>query len=112
MRAPGRPHASQTYGILIYRLLGEQAEQSFARSWGVSYGLNACTEWRDVAREALKGAAILAILETLYLTRNIHWLEDHVDYLRRVSERGSSASLMCRKAPQCSKKILRVTSLL
>jgi hypothetical protein len=32
--------------MLIYRLLGDSAQQEFARSWGVSYGLNAATEWK------------------------------------------------------------------
>ena len=31
---------TQTYGMLIYRLLGDGAQDSFARSWGISYGLN------------------------------------------------------------------------
>ena len=106
--------APQTYGILIYRLLGKQAEQSFARSWGVSYGLNACTEWRDVAREALKGAIILAILETLYLTRNVHWLEEHVDYLRCAADHvalfvralcATRVSLMCPPCACCSETL-------
>jgi hypothetical protein len=64
-----------TYGMLIYRLLGSETEAAFARSWGVSYGFNALSEWREVAKEALKGALILVILESLYLTRNVHWLE-------------------------------------
>ena len=61
--------------MLIYRLLGEQAESSFARSWGVSHGLNAATEWKDILTEAAKGAIILAILERLCLTRPTSWLE-------------------------------------
>ena len=32
--------------MLIYTLLGEQAEQAFARGWGVSYGLSAAAEWK------------------------------------------------------------------
>jgi hypothetical protein len=32
--------------MLIYKLLGDEAQQSFARSWGVSYGLNAAAEWQ------------------------------------------------------------------
>ncbi len=68
-------------GILIYRLLGAETEAAFARSWGVSYGLNAVSEWREVAREALKGALIIAVLESLYLTRNLHWLEDSIDHM-------------------------------
>ena len=70
-----------TYGMLIYRLAGAQEEAAFARSWGVSYGMNAATEWRDVLKEALNGALVLVVLETLYLTRNVHWLEEHIDLL-------------------------------
>ena len=67
--------------MLIYKLLGDSAERQFARSWGVSYGMNAATEWKDVVTEALKGAIILAIMERLFLTRNSAWLEEHIDYL-------------------------------
>ena len=70
-----------TYGMLVYRLLGDDAESSFARSWGISYGLNAATEWKDIATEAAKAAVILVILERLFLTRNASWLEEHIDYL-------------------------------
>jgi hypothetical protein len=38
--------APQTYGMLIYRLLGDEAQQSFARSWGISYGVGAAQEVR------------------------------------------------------------------
>jgi hypothetical protein len=67
--------------MLIYRLLGSETEAAFAKSWGVSYGLNAATEWREVAKEALKGAAVVVLLETLYLTRNLHWLEENIDHM-------------------------------
>ena len=67
--------------MLIYKLLGAEAEQSFARSWGVSYGVGAAAEWQDIAKEAAKGVVILLILERLHVTRPVSWLEDHVDYL-------------------------------
>ena len=35
--------------MLIYRLMGADAEQSFARSWGVSYGINAAAEARRLS---------------------------------------------------------------
>ena len=91
-----------TYGLLIYRLLGEQAEQAFARSWGISYGIGAVAEWKvrarsppprappltppraagaqDILNEALHGAVVLVVLERLYLTRSASWLEAHLDY--------------------------------
>ena len=43
--------------------------------------MNAATEWRDIVQEAAKGVIILVLMETLMLTRNSSWLEDHVDYL-------------------------------
>jgi hypothetical protein len=67
--------------MLIYRLLGEEAESSFARSFGISYGMGAAQEWKDVAIEAAKGVVLLMIMESLYLTPNGSWLEEHVDYL-------------------------------
>ena len=70
-----------TYGALIYKLLGDSAEEAFARCWGVSYGMNAATEWRSIAEEALKGAIFLLMLERLGLTLHSEWLEEHIDYL-------------------------------
>jgi hypothetical protein len=64
--------------MLIYQLLGDQVQQEFARSWGVSYGMNVASEWRDVFIESMKGAVILAMLERLYVTRTASWFEDHI----------------------------------
>jgi hypothetical protein len=33
-------------GMLIYKLLGDEAQNSFATSWGVSYGVGAAAEWQ------------------------------------------------------------------
>jgi hypothetical protein len=68
-------------GLLVYNLMGKSGENSFIRSWGVSYGLNAATQWRDIVVEALKGLVVLAVLERMLLTSNIGWMEDHLDYL-------------------------------
>jgi hypothetical protein len=68
--------SSQTYGSLIYQLLGAEQQDSFARGWGVSYGMGAATEWKEILKEALKGLIILAILERLHLTRPVNWLEE------------------------------------
>ena len=70
-----------TYGLLIYQLLGLDAQRSFTRSWGVSYGVGAATEWRDVLRQALTAIVILAIAERMHLTRPVTWLEAHIDYM-------------------------------
>jgi hypothetical protein len=89
----------------IYKLLGDGAEEHFARSWGVSYGtvsyhrgmpgialalsshyrraagMNAATEWLSVVKEAAKGALFLMIMERLRLTPPAAWLDQHIDYL-------------------------------
>ena len=70
-----------TYGLLIFELLGRDAEESFIRSWGVSYGVGAASEWRDVLREAVISLLVLAIAERLHLTRPVAWLEEHIDYI-------------------------------
>ena len=70
-----------TYGLLIYQLLGLDAQRSFTRSWGVSYGVGAATEWRDVLRQALIAIVILAVAERMHLTRPVTWLEEHIDYM-------------------------------
>ena len=47
-------------------------------------GLNAATEWKDIIREAAKGMVVLAIMETLMLTRHSSWLEVRKESARRV----------------------------
>jgi hypothetical protein len=68
------------YGALIYKLQGEGVEASFARSWGISYGISSAAEWQQIIIAALKGALVLAVLERLCLTRPLEWLEEAVDY--------------------------------
>ena len=47
----------------------------------MSYGINAASELRDIAQEAVRSAIILVILERLFLTPNSSWLEQHIDYI-------------------------------
>ena len=93
-----------TYGMLVYNLLGSDAQNSFATSWGISYAMGAVTEWcaslvhlrftlvwltpslpplrrQDIVTEALKGLVVLVVMERLLLTSDASWMEDHVDYL-------------------------------
>ena len=74
-----------TYGMLIYKLLGEGAEQSFASSFGVSYGVGAASEWKDIGKEAAKAAVILVILERLHLTNPVACLEARAPKAQRCS---------------------------
>ena len=85
---PSAPRAScadrsrrSVAGLLVYNLIGKSGENSFIKGWGVSYGLGAAMEWRDIVVEALKGIVLLVVLERLLLTSDISWMEDHLDYL-------------------------------
>ena len=62
--------------MLIYKLLGPSTQDSFATSFGVSYGVGAAAEWKDIATEAAKTIVILAILERMHVTKSVSWLED------------------------------------
>jgi len=68
-----------TYGIIIYRNLGPEAEKQFASSWGVGYALDNAKQWSAVLQEALKVALLLVILDLLRVTSHREWLADWVD---------------------------------
>jgi hypothetical protein len=42
--------------MLCFKLLGDEAQSSFARSWGISYGVGAASEWKDIVTETAKAA--------------------------------------------------------
>ena len=68
-------------GMLVYKLLGDEAQASFARSWGISYGMGAAAEWKEILIEAGKGVLVLVILERLLLTSDMGFYENQLDYL-------------------------------
>ena len=70
-----------TYGMLIYRQLGDDAQKQFAKSWGVNFGLDSAQQWRDVAVETGKITVILIILDLLVITGPRNWFEEHLDHL-------------------------------
>lgn len=67
------------YGILMYRSLGDDAEKQFTAQWGVGFGLDQASEWKDIAQTALKVALVMVVLDVLRLSRNNRWLESHLD---------------------------------
>ena len=79
--------------MLLYKLLGDEGQASFARLWGISYGVGAASEWQDIVKEAIKGAIVLAILERLLLTRHSNWLE--------VRTRAAPAAHLARMQTAC-----------
>ena len=40
-----------------------------------------CPVLQDILTEALRGAVLVIVLEGLFLTRPLSWLEEHLDYL-------------------------------
>ena len=70
-----------TYGMLVYRQLGDAAQQQFATSWGVNFGLDSAQQWRDVAQETAKITIVLIILDLLVITGPRNWFEEHLDHL-------------------------------
>ena len=70
-----------TYGLLIYKQLGPEAQDSFSQAWGIGYALDNASEWQEVAKTAAKAALILVILDMLRITKNRPWFEEHVDFV-------------------------------
>jgi hypothetical protein len=69
-----------TYGMIIYRRLGPEAERQFVKTWGVGIGLDQAQQWQDVAKEALKAAALIVVLDMFRVTTHRAWFEDFCDF--------------------------------
>ena len=93
-----------TYGMLIYKTLGDNAQKEFAKvrpltssqqgsqqalcvrffaadaldlaqTWGVGYSLNNISEWQEVFKTAAKTALIIVVLDLLRVTKDRSWFE-------------------------------------
>ena len=87
-----------TYGMLIYRNLGANAQNEFSKTWGIGYGMNSATEWQDVAITAVKAALLIVILDALRVTKNSSWFEEHGACVRSVRARSRIHAM----SPCCS----------
>jgi hypothetical protein len=67
--------------MLIYKMLGADAQSEFAKTCGVGYALDNASEWQEVAKTAAKAAILLVILDLLRVTRDQDWFEGHVDFV-------------------------------
>jgi hypothetical protein len=56
-----------TYGSLAYRLLGDEAQTKFVKGWGIGLAISQATQFKDMALVALQSAAVLTVMETLWL---------------------------------------------
>ena len=76
--------------MLIYKTLGADAQNQFAQTWGVGYGLNNASEWQEVFQTAAKAALLLVVLDMLRLTKNSSWFEEHGACSMRAAAAGSA----------------------
>ncbi len=72
--------AAAAQGALVYRLMGDAAEGSFTRGWGVALAISQATQFQSLLLVALESALLLTVLETLWLVSNRPWFEAHIDY--------------------------------
>ena len=75
--------------MMVYKLLGQSAVDAFAKSFGVSYALNQASEWEDIVHEVVKAVVVMLVLERLFISSPVGWMEEHIDYLS-VQERAVS----------------------
>ena len=67
-------------GELAYRLLGEATEERFSSSWGIGLAISQVTQFQGMLLVALESAALLTVLESMWLMGNKAWLEEHIDF--------------------------------
>ena len=84
------------YAQLIYQLLGQEAESSFARSWVIGQGMSQVIDLQSVLVSAAEVLLALTVLETLWLTTNSGWMQKTADMMWTgsvgTSEAASSSS--------------------
>lgn len=67
--------------MLIYKLLGSQAEESFSTDWGTGLAIEQASQWRGIAQSLLVEVAILLVLDQLKVIPVGQWLEEQMDFL-------------------------------
>jgi hypothetical protein len=58
--------------------MGDEAQSKFANGWGVGLAIGQATQFKDMVIVALQSAAVLTVLETLWIVGNKPWLEEHI----------------------------------
>jgi hypothetical protein len=74
------------------------AGESFTRSWGIGIGLDQLKEAKGVMIVSAQTVAALLVLEILYMSPNMAWLENTVDEasVQATMLRDAGASLLSR----------------
>ena len=67
------------YGRLIYDLLGNQAESAFLITWLTGQGFSQLSSAQGMLVSACELVLAATVLESLWLTSNINWLQKLAD---------------------------------
>lgn len=78
---PPPPLPPPRAGGLIYQLMGDAAESSFVRDWGIGLAIDQTGQWRDVVKGILIAVTVLLVLERLKLSSPLQWLETQADFM-------------------------------
>jgi len=62
-------------------MLGPSSVSHFGTTFGVSFGMKQISDWQDILYEAAKAVVIMLVLERLFLSSPLSWMEEHIDYL-------------------------------
>jgi hypothetical protein len=62
----------------VTNLMGEAAQQSFSRGWGVGLAVSQAAQFRDMFIVACQSALVLTVLETLWLVSNTPWVAEMI----------------------------------
>ena len=81
-----------TYGSLAYRLFGDEAQTKFVKGWGIGLAISQATQFKDMALVALQSAAVLTVMETLWLVGSAF---------------GSARFAGCLPLPHCVTRVVR-----
>jgi hypothetical protein len=73
--------APAAQGELVTNLMGEAAQQSFSRGWGVGLAVSQAAQFRDMFIIACQSALVLTVLETLWLVSNTPWVAEMIGAL-------------------------------
>lgn len=68
------------------------AQTKFVKGWGVGLAISQLTQFRSMLLVVLQSAAVLTVLESLWLVGNQAWLEEHIGARCREA---AAAERMC-----------------
>ncbi len=66
------------YGSLLYTLMGEKAQESYTRGWLLGLATSQLAQFKSLLITGLQGAAVVLVLELLWVVGNKTWLMDHI----------------------------------